>query len=348
MSKNMDSSKWLASMLSFPENKKKKKSSSKRKRKRESKRSQEDFEHFKEMLKLSSKELKDMSQLSSIDDAFHLSWESFSQVAVLFIKSRRSPTLNEFREWDVYTRALYLKARSSREGKPPVSYESLKGPKNMEPIEPSSEEEEDQHMESTQPSTKGEDGWIYDWVMPYVDGPIKFGSYSSETKPTVIPHHLYLLVKEAADIMKRSDWRSNPNDLKDLATVEKKIRFFRYYFFSHLPTDWKYNRDYASKEVESYDTRREPKYNMSGYTPINSFRGEDVELECDEYSSLSRQDMIAIMYMIHSRETPAISKMVPGQIKFYCRMCSCFGIQYHRLEDASEDDVCLMNVGLHS
>ncbi|KAJ0927419.1 hypothetical protein HanRHA438_Chr04g0182671 [Helianthus annuus] len=116
-------------MLSFPENKKKKKSSSKRKRKRESKRSQEDFEHFKEMLKLSSKELKDMSQLSSIDDAFHLSWESFSQVAVLFIKSRRSPTLNEFREWDVYTRALYLKARSSREGKPPVSYESLKGPK---------------------------------------------------------------------------------------------------------------------------------------------------------------------------------------------------------------------------
>ncbi|KAJ0927418.1 hypothetical protein HanRHA438_Chr04g0182681 [Helianthus annuus] len=203
-------------------------------------------------------------------------------------------------------------------------------------------------MESTQPSAKEEDGWIYDWVMPYVDGPIKFGSYSSETKPTVIPHHLYLLVKEAADIMKRSDWRSNPNDLKDLATVEKKIRFFRYYFFSHLPTDWKYNRDYASKEVESYDTKREPKYNMSGYTPINSFRGEDVELECDEYSSLSRQDMIAIMYMIHSRETPAISKMVPHQIKFYCRMCSCFGIQYHRLEDASEDDVCLMNVGLHS
>ncbi|MFS7932814.1 hypothetical protein Hanom_Chr04g00372351 [Helianthus anomalus] len=72
-----------------------------------------------------------------------------------------------------------------------------------------------------------------------------------------------------------------------------------------------------------------------------------MELECEDNSGISRQDMIAIMCIIHSRETPAISKMCPQVISFYCRMCSCFGIQYHRLEDASEDDVCLMNVGLH-
>ncbi|MFS7932522.1 hypothetical protein Hanom_Chr04g00368831 [Helianthus anomalus] len=57
--------------------------------------------------------------------------------------------------------------------------------------------------------------------------------------------------------------------------------------------------------------------------------------------------MISIMWIIHSRETPNIWEMTPEDISFYCRICSCFGINYHRLEAGSEDDVRLINVGLH-
>ncbi|KAM0005691.1 hypothetical protein Hdeb2414_s0203g00831251 [Helianthus debilis subsp. tardiflorus] len=69
-------------------------------------------------------------------------------------------------------------------------------------------------------------------------GPFEFGSYSSGKTPDYIPYHLYLLVKEAVDIMNRSEWHKNTNDLIDLTRVEAKIRFFCTYFHSHLPTDW--------------------------------------------------------------------------------------------------------------
>ncbi|KAJ0719288.1 hypothetical protein HanLR1_Chr08g0280011 [Helianthus annuus] len=48
------------------------------------------------------------------------------------------------------------------------------------------------------------------------------------------------------------------------------------------------------------------------------------------------------MSIIHSRKTPTFRKLGAATITFYCKICSCFGIDYSRLEGASEDDVCLM------
>ncbi|MFS7933123.1 hypothetical protein Hanom_Chr04g00376091 [Helianthus anomalus] len=58
--------------------------------------------------------------------------------------------------------------------------------------------------------------------------------------------------------------------------------------------------------------------------------------------------MITVMCIIHSRKTPTVWEMSRQEVLFYCKVCSCFGIDYHRLEAASKDDVCLMNVGSYN
>ncbi|KAJ0762888.1 hypothetical protein HanOQP8_Chr04g0166241 [Helianthus annuus] len=177
--------------------------------------------------------------------------------------------------------------------------------------------------------------------------PFKFGSYPRGSEPDRIPYHLFLLVKEADDIMRS---RNNPNDVTQLALVEKKIRFFCKYFHCHLPCGWEYNRDNASDVVACYDPTRVPRYNMAGYTPISisSLGGRSPVSEYDEQTLLSRHEMIVVMCIIHSRKTPTVWKMGRQLVLFYCKVCSCFGIDYHRLEAASEDDVCLMNVGSYN
>ncbi|KAM0072483.1 hypothetical protein Hdeb2414_s0001g00036951 [Helianthus debilis subsp. tardiflorus] len=154
------------------------------------------------------------------------------------------------------------------------------------------------------------------------------------TAPNRIPYHLYLLVKEA--VMKRHD------NTIDLATVERKIHFFCNYFHSHLPYHgWKY-RDAASTVVTRYRFKRGPKYNMADYIPFSLKDLKVAEYEFDKYTNLSRQEMIKVMSIIHSRKTPTFWKLSLAMISFYCKICSCFGIDYRRLEGASEDDVCLM------
>lgn len=56
------------------------------------------------------------------------------------------------------------------------------------------------------------------------------------------------------------------------------------------------------------------------------------------------QGMVDVMNVIHSRKTPTFWGMSCNEISFYCKLCSCFGIEYHSLEAASDDDVILMNM----
>ncbi|KAK9056322.1 hypothetical protein SSX86_027412 [Deinandra increscens subsp. villosa] len=168
------------------------------------------------------------------------------------------------------------------------------------------------------------------------DGPFKSGSYLPGREPDRIPYHLYLLVKEALDIMKQKEINKAA-----LAVVEAKISFFCRYFHSHLPTDWVYNRNKARSLIADYDPKRVPKYRMSGYIPTKDL--DDWDFDTQTY--LTEYRMAGIMGIIYSRKTPKLVHCT-NTISFYCKLCSCFGIDYLRLEDASEDDVCLMNTGI--
>ncbi|XP_022009529.1 uncharacterized protein LOC110908836 isoform X2 [Helianthus annuus] len=53
-------------------------------------------------------ELKDMIKLSSNDEAFRLSWKTLSEI-IDFIRSRKTPTPNTYRQWDEYARSFYRK-----------------------------------------------------------------------------------------------------------------------------------------------------------------------------------------------------------------------------------------------
>ncbi|XP_022032973.1 uncharacterized protein LOC110934088 [Helianthus annuus] len=295
------------------------------------------FKDKEDVLKLTCQQLKKMPQLSSIDDAFHLSDSEISEIFFLFVSGRLAAT-EEYMKWNLYAKAFYLKLHSSCGNIPPLSYESLVA----DGISSDQEEEEEPPLSPDGISSDDVLTRVIGFARPRLLGPFKFGEYTERTQPRCIPYHLYLLLKQAVAIMK-----SSPTKTTKLKMVEKKIRFFCNYFHSHLPLGWKYKRGRASKEVESYDPTRKPRYDMSGYTPISSFTGAHVEHEYDEQTRLSRQSMIATMWTIHSRQTPNLWEMAPQEISFYCKICSCFGIDYHRLEAASQDDVCLMNVGLH-
>ncbi|KAJ0614484.1 hypothetical protein HanIR_Chr02g0062961 [Helianthus annuus] len=169
-----------------------------------------------------------------------------------------------------------------------------------------------------------------------LDGAFDFGLYSPGTGPDRIPYHLHLLLKEAVYIM------SNTNDKKDLKMVEEKICFFMTYFHSHVPSSFRYNRRMARYNVDSYHSTREPRYMLDGYTlyPHISF----LMWGWDPRARLSPQEMVEIMNIIHSRKTPSFWGMSSEEISFYCKLCSCFRIEYDYLEGAREDAVCLMNV----
>lgn len=65
----------------------------------------------------------------------------------------------------------------------------------------------------------------------------------------------------------------------------------------------------------------------------------------DKDSYLYQTEMADLMSTIHSKKTPDFTEMGPQLLSFYCKLCSCFGLKYHDLETASDDDVCLMNMG---
>uniref|UniRef100_A0A251V1Z4 Uncharacterized protein n=2 Tax=Helianthus annuus TaxID=4232 RepID=A0A251V1Z4_HELAN len=284
--------------------------------------------------------------LCSMDDAFHLTCENTYEPQSL-LRSQRLPTAKEYDNWDCYVTAFFFKMASCPLDRPPFSYSSLMEQAELMESPPPSQVRK--QFDEDFPITIRRGGEWVDRieVRRGVRWPFKFGSYPPWREPDRIPYHLFLLVKEADDIMRS---RNNPNDVTKLALVEKKIHFFCKYFYCHLPRRWEYNRDDASDVVACYDLTRDPIYNMAGYTPISisSLGGWDPMLEYDEETGLSRHEMITVLCIIHSRKTPTVWKMTRQEVLFYCKVCSCFGIDYHRLEAASEDDVCLMNVGSYN
>ncbi|KAI7726249.1 hypothetical protein M8C21_008593 [Ambrosia artemisiifolia] len=171
--------------------------------------------------------------------------------------------------------------------------------------------------------------------------PFQIGFYSPGTEPDRIPYHLYLLVKEAVDLMNKT------SSFDHLTRVEKKIRFFCDFFYSHLPLGWKYDRDNATFLIAGCDTffaKAGPKYNISGYAPL----GYPLKIQYDCKTKLATDLVFEIMSLVHSRKTPAPESFIKWDetvMSFYCKLCSCFGIDYQHLEAASEDDVILMNMG---
>ncbi|KAF5817646.1 hypothetical protein HanXRQr2_Chr02g0055521 [Helianthus annuus] len=320
-------------------------------------------------------ELKDMIKLSSNDEAFRLSWKALSEI-IDFIRSRKTPTPNTCRQWDEYARSFYrkmctcfgvdyqhLEATPPQQETHPVpkgkSYMSrlaetgvgfvlrtLSWAEGKKHFEPKTHIEEPGPVQIIQPATEE---MSFDEFMDTVldrleiryatlilDGAFDFGLYSPGTGPDRIPYHLHLLLKEAVYIM------SNTNDKKDLKMVEEKICFFMTYFHSHVPSSFRYNRRMARYNVDSYHSTREPRYMLDGYTlyPRISF----LMWGWDPRARLSPQEMVEIMNIIHSRKTPSFWGMSSEEISFYCKLCSCFRIEYDYLEGAREDAVCLMNV----
>ncbi|XP_076894233.1 uncharacterized protein LOC143546454 [Bidens hawaiensis] len=166
--------------------------------------------------------------------------------------------------------------------------------------------------------------------------PFKIGVYLPGTKPRRIPYHLYLLIKETVYLMERG---------LDTSLVDKKIRF-RDFFYSHLPPGWNYNRKNAASLIAGYDTSL-PKYDVSGFSPFRY----PVHNEFDIETGLSVNLVYEFMSLVHSRKTPTPEEFMHWDevfLSFYCKLCSCFGIDYQNLEAASEDDVILMNMGTRS
>ncbi|KAJ0582441.1 hypothetical protein HanHA300_Chr04g0152281 [Helianthus annuus] len=350
MKKTMDGCERLVSSDSVYEIAKKKKSNKTSKRKKKKKRSQYVTIELKDTRKFFCKEFKDMRKLSSNDEPFHLSWSQICKILAI-IRSRKTPTPDIYVKWGEYAMSFYLKMCTCFG----VDYQHLEATDcgNKLLLPETSLKEQEEHTECSGVNQLLTTNMSYEERLYQIEheevgyslaihtGPFEFGSYSSGKTPDYIPYHLYLLVKEAVDIMKRSEWHKNTNDLIDLTRVEAKIRFFCTYFHSHLPTDWEYRRDKAGSVVAGYDTMRQPRYDMAGYTPI----GDRVEDELDDKSGLSPKELMDVTSIIHSRKTPTFWEMGWQEIIFYCKLCSCFGIDYHCLEAASVDDVCLMNMG---
>ncbi|KAJ0495402.1 hypothetical protein HanOQP8_Chr12g0463501 [Helianthus annuus] len=161
--------------------------------------------------------------------------------------------------------------------------------------------------------------------------PFKIGFYAPGTEPRRIPYHLYLLIKESVHLMQRG---------LDSALVDKKISFFCDFFYSHLPVGWKYDKENAASLIADYDTSL-PKYDISGYTYLTY----PYVNEFDDDARLSISTVFELMRTIYSRITPTPKKFMQwdeGMMSFYCKLCSCFGIDYLHLEAASKDDVVLM------
>ncbi|MFS7932519.1 hypothetical protein Hanom_Chr04g00368801 [Helianthus anomalus] len=91
-----------------------------------------------------------MTELNSIDDAFHL---SDYRNCRLFFQSGRFPTTEEYIKWDLWSKAFYLKVHSSCGNKPPLSYQSLGQQQEVTLTDRISSEEEEEEEE--EPLTDG-------------------------------------------------------------------------------------------------------------------------------------------------------------------------------------------------
>ncbi|KAK1434166.1 hypothetical protein QVD17_11084 [Tagetes erecta] len=317
--------------------------------------------------RINKSDQQDIEELikGSSDEAFHLSWETVNEILQV-ICSQKTP--ND--KWDVYAKSFYHKTYKL--------YTSF--PKEQEEEEDEDEEEEEEEVEdvdldsvlsssedisseeddedmnivnddsSSEEDVPVEEDGDYRKVFrrPQITGPYDFGSYAPGEQPKCMPHHLYPLVKEAADILNPSKWPSSNPDWKKLNFVEKKISFFYTYFHSHLPTGWTYSWDTVFSLVEDYNPPMpQPRYNTKHYTPISTLDRFSAQ-EYDAVTRITRKDMIRIMSIVHSRTTPAYWKWSAQEVLFYCKLCSCFGIDYCQLETASDDDVSLMYVPDHN
>ncbi|KAF5776200.1 hypothetical protein HanXRQr2_Chr12g0521601 [Helianthus annuus] len=325
-------------------------------------------------------ELKDMKKLSSNDEAFRLSWKTLSEI-IDTIRSRKTPTPETYRQWDEYARSFYLKmctcfgvdyqhleATTPQlgfvDGVTPPLPEGMSLDEHLartsvgfvlrtlswadgEHFEPKKHMDVTGPIQIIQPATEemSFDEYVHQVgntveIIPsllILNGAFDFGFYSPGTGPERIPYHLYLLLKEAVHIMSNTT-----NDEKDLKMVEEKICFFMTYFHSHLPPGFRYKRRTAYYDVDSYHSTREPRYEVGGYTLYRFY--SLLMWGWDPRTRLTPQCMVDIMNIIYSRKTPSFWGMSCNQISFYCKLCSCFRIEYDRLEGASEDAVCLMNM----
>ncbi|KAF5779650.1 hypothetical protein HanRHA438_Chr12g0573211 [Helianthus annuus] len=102
----------------------------------------------------------------------------------------------------------------------------------------------------------------------------------------------------------------------------------------------KRDKENAASLIADYDTSL-PKYDISGYTYLTY----PYVNEFDDDARLSISMVFELMRTIYSRITPTPKKFMEWSgswMSFYCKLCSCFGIDYLHLEAASKDDVVLM------
>ncbi|KAI7730171.1 hypothetical protein M8C21_001459 [Ambrosia artemisiifolia] len=187
-----------------------------------------------------------MRKLSSNDETFHLSSTLISDVILVVRSWSPPPTPEEYMQWDEYAISFFLKMCTCHG----VDYQRLEAFSeddcgNKPPLSSTSFKQQEEHTESSGVNQPSKEEHFKKWkrmkigfCRPVLRGPIEFGSYNPGTSPDRVPYHLYLLLKEAVDIMMRPNWKNNANDLIDLTRVEDKIRFFCHYFQSHLPTCW--------------------------------------------------------------------------------------------------------------
>ncbi|KAJ0727099.1 hypothetical protein HanPI659440_Chr12g0478001 [Helianthus annuus] len=100
------------------------------------------------------------------------------------------------------------------------------------------------------------------------------------------------------------------------------------------------DKENAASLIADYDTSL-PKYDISGYTYLTY----PYVNEFDDDARLSISMVFELMRTIYSRITPTPKKFMEWSgswMSFYCKLCSCFGIDYLHLEAASKDDVVLM------
>ncbi|XP_076948715.1 uncharacterized protein LOC143621074 [Bidens hawaiensis] len=310
-----------------------------------------------------------MRKLTTNDEAFRLSLKEVAEI-INIICSLKTPSRKTYRHWDEYAISFYLKmctcfrvdyrhleaATPDEQQGCTQSYYYLDhlmktGVSYMLKTLPWAYEQE-KHMEYKgqkqyiQPATKemSHDDFVSQVYGDLrtgnrrliVEGVFDFGLYSSGTGPDRIPYHLYLLLKEAGEIM------SNTNDSNDLKMIEAKIYFFMTYFYSHLPHNFQYKRGIA---VGCFNGLNDSmcEYRLDGYT-FYRYVCLLMSSAFDPRTRLTPLEMVDIMNVIYSRKTPTFWGMSCEEISFYCKLCSCFGIEYHRLEAASENDVCLMNM----
>ncbi|XP_076907218.1 uncharacterized protein LOC143563604 isoform X2 [Bidens hawaiensis] len=79
------------------------------------------------------------------------------------------------------------------------------------------------------------------------------GSGVTDVFPLPIPLDLYEFVKEAIEVMKRPNWRTDTRSYIELGSAEYKIGVLSRCFRTRLPPGWKYERENASSLIAGRD-----------------------------------------------------------------------------------------------